>query len=386
MAYFTSTASSGAHEVTLKFGYISVKPTIMELETAQTTENDNTFKFSLTADEVAQGDAYKTLRLENTTEMKTQNYYIRIKFAFYNDTELSDLATIGIAESSDYWVNTNSAYKTDIGPFLSNNWTKGSDEKYYCQKEIILNNENGSILSQYIPLHIHFSNKLNADNLNNAFVYMEIEAIQSANNGYEEWSSTAPSGWPTNLFRSTIPSEYTQLQYIEATGSQYIVTDFYVDNTVTDYAIETCVKWSENPTNTRQLMGYTTSGAGYWGNNNGYYELRGVTTVPASTTSFDTVKVARVDSAYKLYVNNSLHATRIVDDNSGTYMIFCLSRASVYYNCSQMSCVKIYKNSNLVYNLVPVKNAEGVAGFFDTINQKFYQSGTSTALVAGPNA
>lgn len=238
MAYFTDSRTVEIEGSTLKFGYISVKPTIMELNTPQTSdEASNTITFALTADEVAQGDVYKTLQLANTTEMKTQNYYIRIKFSFYNNGAISSLATIGIADNSDYWLNSNSDYSSDVGAFLSGNWALGSDGKYYCQKEIVLNNANGSILNQYIPLHIHFSKDLGQDNLSNAYVKIEIEAIQSANNGNEGWDSTAPSGWPTNSSITTIPSSYTQLEYVEATGSQYIVTDFYIDNSVTNYSV-----------------------------------------------------------------------------------------------------------------------------------------------------
>lgn len=51
--------------------------------------------------------------------------------------------------------------------------------------------------------------------------------------------------------------------------------------------------------------------------------------------------------------------------------------------CKIGTC-KIYKNGNLRYNLIPVKNEFGVSGLYDTINQRFYKSITSTPFVAGP--
>lgn len=47
---------------------------------------------------------------------------------------------------------------------------------------------------------------------------------------------------------------------------------------------------------------------------------------------------------------------------------------------------KIYDQGVLVRNFVPAKNAELVIGLFDTVNEKFYSSDTSTPLVAGPRA
>ena len=196
MAYFTDSKTATVKDVTLKFGYISVKPSIKELSTSQTVESGNVLKFNLTADEVARDDVYKTLELSNTTANRSENYYVRIKFSFYNGGSVSNLATIKIADSALFWTNTNSAYKDNVTDFLSSYWRTGTDGKVYCDKEIVLNSADGGILSQYIPLHIHFSKDFNQDNLSNAYVQIEIEAIQSANKGYESWNSTAPSNWP----------------------------------------------------------------------------------------------------------------------------------------------------------------------------------------------
>lgn len=195
MAYFTDSKFASIKDITLKFGYISVKPSIKETDNGETVAG-NVFKFTLTADEVARDDVHKTLELANTTENRSENYYLRIKFSFYNGGSISSLATIKVADTATYWTNTNSAYKDNITDFLGSYWREGTDGKYYCDKEVVLNGADGGVLSQYIPLHIHFSKDLTQDNLSNAYVQIEIEAIQSANKGYESWNSTAPSNWP----------------------------------------------------------------------------------------------------------------------------------------------------------------------------------------------
>lgn len=199
MAFFTDSKSATTGTGALKFGLIQIRPEILELETAQTVSTDG-FSFNLTATEVASDVVYKTLQLKNTTANNTQNYYLRVSFNFYNGGAVSDLASISIADNLAFWTNSTNALHTQelknkIKNYSSTNWLLGSDGKLYFNSEVVLNNSDGSVTSQYIPLKIVFSSKLTQATLNNAYVTITLEAVQSANGGSEAWKSTAPSNW-----------------------------------------------------------------------------------------------------------------------------------------------------------------------------------------------
>ena len=199
MAFFTDTKTATTGTGALKFGLIQIKPEVLELNTAQTVSG-NDFSFNLSATEVASDKVYKTLQLKNTTINNTQNYYLRISLNFYNGGAVSNLASISIADDLSFWTNsTNSIHTQDlknkIKNYSSSNWLLGSDGKLYLNREVVLNNSDGSVTSQYIPLQITFSNQLTQSTLNNAYVTITLEAVQSANGGSEAWKSTAPSNW-----------------------------------------------------------------------------------------------------------------------------------------------------------------------------------------------
>ncbi len=185
----------------------------------------------------------------------------------------------------------------------------------------------------------------------------------------------------------TLPTNYTQLAYIQSTGAQYFDTDFQVTASTDNFIIETSIMWTS--TSTRQLMGYSGQSTGYFGINTNYYEIGGVNdgrTVKPDTTSYAKLRVVRskTDNTHNLYVNNNLAGQADVDAHSGKYRLFALGSS---YNCyCKMTYFKIFQDGAIKYNLIPAKDATGVVGMYDTVNAKFYKSTSGTAFVAGPVA
>lgn len=185
----------------------------------------------------------------------------------------------------------------------------------------------------------------------------------------------------------TLPSNYTELAYIQSTGSQWFDTDFQVTADTDNFIVETSVKWTN--TAKRQLMGYNGGVSGYFGiNASGKYEIGGATGagITASTNSYDNLRAIRnkTNKIWSLYVNNNLLRNYgAPDDRSGKFQVGCLISSSEYSCYCQMKYFKIYQNDELKYSLMPARDATGVVGMYDTVNAKFYKSATSTDFVSG---
>lgn len=186
---------------------------------------------------------------------------------------------------------------------------------------------------------------------------------------------------------TNLPSNYTQLEYVEMNGKQWFDTDFQVAADTDNFIVETSVKWTN--TAKRQLMGYNGGVSGYFGiNASGKYEIGGATGagITASTNSYDNLRAIRnkTNKIWSLYVNNNLLRNYgAPDDRSGKFQVGCLISSSEYSCYCQMKYFKIYQNDELKYSLMPARDATGVIGMYDTVNAKFYKSATSTDFVSG---
>ena len=185
---------------------------------------------------------------------------------------------------------------------------------------------------------------------------------------------------------TNLPTNYTQLAYIQSTGAQYFDTDFQVTADTDNFIIETSIMWTS--TSSRQLMGYSGLSTGYFGIRTDYYEIGGIYNgrIKPDTTSYAKLRVVRskTDNTHNLYVNNNLAGQADVDAHSGKYRLFALGGS---YNCyCKMTYFKIFQDGAIKYNLIPAKDATGVVGMYDTVNNKFYTSTSGTAFVAGPVA
>lgn len=186
---------------------------------------------------------------------------------------------------------------------------------------------------------------------------------------------------------TNLPTNYTQLEYVEMNGKQWFDTDFQVTADTDNFIVETSVKWTN--TAKRQLMGYNGGVSGYFGiNASGKYEIGGATGagITASTNSYDNLRAIRnkTNKIWSLYVNNNLLRNYgAPDDRSGKFQVGSLVSISEYSCYCQMKYFKIYQNDELKYSLIPAKDSTGVVGMYDTVNAKFYKSTTGSAFIAG---
>lgn len=184
----------------------------------------------------------------------------------------------------------------------------------------------------------------------------------------------------------SLPSGYTELEYIQSSGTQYL--DSGVTFGKTD-AVEFEILWTVTPPN-----------AGTYVCGNYYMQVgmgtRGYGIYAASNTKTygtkDRMRVTFASVQETLLVNDAQVFTH---DWSGQNLsnvklgILKLGmEGNAWYSSAPISA-KIYsctikKGGALVRNFIPCKNASGVIGLWDDVNSAFHQNAGSGAFTAGP--
>ena len=184
-----------------------------------------------------------------------------------------------------------------------------------------------------------------------------------------------------------LPEGYTELEYIESTGTQYIDTGFAPNQdtrVVMDFEIE-------DGTTTSNIFGgrtsYKTNDFTFWLNNetswltnyNGTSTQMAVSTVNGrhtvdknkNVTSIDGIKDTATYGSFQAPCNMFLF-TMNQNGTAETRMV-----SMKLYSC------KIYDNGTLVRDFVPCKNASGTIGLYDMVNGIFYANAGTGSFTAG---
>ena len=207
-----------------------------------------------------------------------------------------------------------------------------------------------------------------------------------------------PSADPEAKDYTALPDGYTQVEYVQSTREQYIDTE-YVPNANTKIDVTfSVVEYNEGS----GYKGANIFGC-YGGNNAGRCQFRyGQPLFVGWGASYD-------NTSYKQYQLDTAKHTLVLDKGSfsidggspvysqswsGTsvnLLLFGINPNGGTLNPALYSMVRIYsliisENGVEKRHYIPAKekNAEGNVGLYDTVNGVFYQSETSTALVAGP--
>ena len=188
---------------------------------------------------------------------------------------------------------------------------------------------------------------------------------------------------------SELPEGYTQLEYIQSSGTQWIDTGFKPNQ-------NTRVVVDAKPLNVTQANLWCIFGV----RTNIYFELYKASTSTMRLTflynltysqGFDSVDYAK----RQIFEINKNVAT--VDGNSLTYPAQTFQQTRPLFllatnnngvangiAASQLYSAKIYDNDTIVRDFIPCKNPSGVIGLYDTVNSQFYQNAGSGTFIAGP--
>ena len=183
------------------------------------------------------------------------------------------------------------------------------------------------------------------------------------------------------------PSEYTKLEYIQSSGTQYIDTGFIPDH------------------NTRVVLdGYNDSASSGWtygvwtsstsnqfaGSCNATYAVRYGSANARLSANVPVGKV-HFDQNKNAYTVNETSGTLLEQSFSCAYSmyLFAINAAGTVssgkFTGKVYSC-QIYDNGTLVRDFVPAKNSSGTVGLYDTVNGVFYTNAGSGAFAEGPLA
>ncbi len=215
-------------------------------------------------------------------------------------------------------------------------------------------------------------------------------------NVYQEDSN----GTQTMLSKS-LPTGYTQLEYVESTGTQNISTNYVWKNEKTKVYIDATVTTFKAPS--------TLFGAQYWDDADSHsiwmycpYDIDGsgnYAVLVGKTSSLGYISVTK-NTRFNAEFSTTSDKELTVKFNgttavSGTYtgsMVVNSSRGINLFSSSGsgnnqyeimggMRCYafKMWDNDILVRDLVPAKNASGTIGMYDLVEDKFYiNQGTGT--------
>lgn len=210
---------------------------------------------------------------------------------------------------------------------------------------------------------------------------MTINAISY----YAYYSPTPkPQPQPTPI----LPEGYTQLNYIQSTGTQYIDTGFKPSNyarVTADFMVDawgsetTFLFGAQTSNNQRYCLGFSSSGT----MRNGYGTQYTSTDIISAGTRYTVDKNKNVFT----YSGSTQTWTQTAETFSNTLtmrLFACNYSSSPGYLKGKIYNLKIYNNTTLVRNFVPAKrNSDGSLGLFDTVFKEFYTNAGTGTFVAG---
>ena len=194
-----------------------------------------------------------------------------------------------------------------------------------------------------------------------------------------EWIFQAVGGHDVE---SVLPSGYTQLEYIESSGAQYIDTGL---KPTQDYSMT--IKCQSTETSSNTYAGCDTN----WKNNRfsigvNVFEFGNVRTTSIQNYGENPIvltldKTGGYKDGVKTWNNYSTDTFQTVSNLT----LFALNRNGTIleYLTGKIYYCTISDNGTLVRNFIPCKNPDGVIGMYDTIGAQFYQNAGTGVFTAG---
>ena len=192
---------------------------------------------------------------------------------------------------------------------------------------------------------------------------------------------------------SPLPEGYTQLEYIESTGTQYIDTGFVPNQDSRVYlkampmsAAETgdgvgFIPYGSGISNTSQAFECYSSLGQYEFNYDGQYSFAGSASV-GSVLEIDHNK--NIVSLCSNGDKQNINFTYATFSCPYTLTLFALHRASILRGLLRLYSCQIYDNGTITRDFFPCKNSSGEVGLYDLIDGEFYPNAGAGVFSAGP--
>ena len=181
-----------------------------------------------------------------------------------------------------------------------------------------------------------------------------------------------------------LPSGYTQIAYLQSTGTQYIDSGVKGDSDVrvtANFEITafgsgtTFIFGAQGTDSIRYTLGMTSAGA--------FRSDFGTAMTSGSAASLNTRYSA--DKNGNVCTVGGQTLTSAAATFTGTTNIYLFGRSYSSVSCSKIKMYrcKMYKGGTLIRDFAPCKNPDGVAGLYDTVNGIFYTNQGSGTFTAG---
>ena len=178
------------------------------------------------------------------------------------------------------------------------------------------------------------------------------------------------------------PSDYTQLEYIESTGTQRIDTNISGNARWVITAQATTIKGSS------QVIISSTGGggAGTW-----YGESTNSRVWGAGGTALSDIPPTTKTTADLTFNNSGITGTiggisvvRDVTSNNSSWSIFATS-SRLFPFTGKLFEATAYQNGTMVRNLIPaIRNNDSKVGMYDTVTKQFFTNAGTGEFIAGP--
>ena len=187
-----------------------------------------------------------------------------------------------------------------------------------------------------------------------------------------------------NAGGGSLPDGYTELEYLQSTGTQYIDSGVKGDSDVrvtADFEITafdsgtTFVFGAQGTDSIRYTLGMTSAGA--------FRSDFGTAMTSGSAASLNTRYSA--DKNGNVCTVGGQTLTSAAAAFTGTTNIYLFARSYSSISCSKIKMYrcKMYKAGALVRDFIPARNSSGALGLYDTVNGIFYTNQGSGAFTAG---
>ena len=193
----------------------------------------------------------------------------------------------------------------------------------------------------------------------------------------------------TEMQTARLPDGYTELTYIQSSGTQYINTGFAPKATtrtvmkanVTDVSGWSAFFGARDSTSQSASRAYLAAASSSTQYRSDYFGS--ALSINVNTT----VKMTTVDKNKNVctFNDDTITNTSSVASASANMFLLALNNAGFanYFLKAKLYSCDIYDNDVLIRSFVPCKNPSGVVGMYDMVNNVFYQNAGTGTFTAG---
>ena len=241
------------------------------------------------------------------------------------------------------------------------NGEDGEVTQVQLDEVIAENNYLNSIIDQIVPKDTQSGTSVSIDDTLNAKMNIELN--------------------PSELEQRNLPKEYTQVDYIESSGTQYIDTGYTISTLGQQYKALIDCQYTNLPTSNKILI---ASDVNAWcGATSNYYGVGGEYVSNTLVTERALIDVSF--GSQTIFKINNETITKPIVNQLGNVILFGIN--PYYSNVKIFSC-KLYNASNtLVRDLIPCyRNSDNEIGMYDLVNNQFYTNAGTGTFTKGNDA